>query len=104
MCLSNKQAPELEEVYTVDDSMILEVEKDLEDKADESDEDKPIYVLRLLLSTHIENEEDWPRSSIFQTRVCCNGQVDFIVIDGDNCTIIVFEDAVKKLGLKAEPH
>lgn len=44
MGLSNKQAHELEGVCTLDECMILKAEKDLEDQADESYEDKPIFV------------------------------------------------------------
>lgn len=59
MGLSNKQEPKLKvKVYVSDSAIILEVEKDLEDQANESDEDKPSYVLCPLLFTHVEKEED----------------------------------------------
>lgn len=46
-------------------SLILEVEKDLKDQAEETDEDLLVHVFRPLLSTHAIKEEDWCCSSIF---------------------------------------
>lgn len=54
--LSNKQ--DLEEVYILDQSMILEGKKIYEDEDSASNEDQPIYVPRPLLSTHAKKEED----------------------------------------------
>lgn len=44
------------------------------------------------------------RGRIFHTRVRCKGQLCSLVIDTRSCTNVVSEDAVKKLGLKVEPH
>ncbi|KAM5575250.1 hypothetical protein ABKV19_014275 [Rosa sericea] len=63
----------------------------------------PCLVLRPVLTTQKEHEEDW-RSNIFQTRVRCNGQLCNLVIDGGSCSNVISEEAVLKLGLPTEPH
>lgn len=53
--------------------MILEAKNVNEDEDSEPDEDKSIYVLCPILNTREKNEEDWHRSSIFQTWIRYNG-------------------------------
>lgn len=64
-----------------------------------------MYVLCSLLTTQeTDKEEDWRRSTIFQTGVCCNDQLFSMVIKGGSYTNFMSEDAYRKLGLKTKPH
>ena len=49
-------------------------------------------------------EKDWQRTSIFQTRVTCQGRLCTLIIDGGSCSNLASEELVEKLNLKTEDH
>ena len=52
----------------------------------------------------LNEEEDWRRTSIFQTRVACQGRLCTLIIDGGSCSNLASEELVEKLNLKTEDH
>ena len=59
-------------------------------------------VVRPLLA--VKEEEDWKRTSIFQTRVSCQGRLCTIIIDGGSNLNITSQELVKKLNLPTKRH
>ena len=52
----------------------------------------------------LNEEEDWRRTSIFQTHVACQGRLCTFIIDGGSCSNLASEKLVEKLNLKTEDH
>ncbi|RVX15355.1 Retrovirus-related Pol polyprotein from transposon 297 [Vitis vinifera] len=52
----------------------------------------------------LNEKEDWRRTSIFQTRVACQGRLCTLIIDGGSCSNLASEELVEKLNLKTEDH
>ncbi|RVX12056.1 hypothetical protein CK203_010779 [Vitis vinifera] len=52
----------------------------------------------------LNEEEDWRRTSIFQTRVACQGRLCTLIIDGGSCSNLASKELVEKLNLKTEDH
>ena len=52
----------------------------------------------------LNEEEDWRRTSIFQTRVACQGRLCTLIIDGGGYSNLASEELVEKLNLKTEDH
>lgn len=48
--------------------------------------------------------EDWRRTSIFQTLVCCDQETRKLIIDGGSSMNVVSESTVQRLKLPIEPH
>ena len=60
------------------------------------------FVVRPLLA--VKGEEDWRRTSIFQTRVSCQGRLCTTIIDGGSSLNISSQELVEKLNLPLERH
>ncbi|KAJ9698825.1 hypothetical protein PVL29_007754 [Vitis rotundifolia] len=52
----------------------------------------------------LNEEEDWRRTSIFQTHVACQGRLCTLIIDGGSCSNLASKELVEKLNLKTEDH
>ena len=52
----------------------------------------------------LNEEENWRHTSIFQTRVACQGRLCTLIIDGGSCSNLASEELVEKLNLKTEGH
>ena len=55
-------------------------------------------------SLEVKGEEDWRRTSIFQTSISCQGRLCTIIIDGGSNLNIASQELVEKLNLKAKRH
>ena len=74
---------------------------DLEDKEEDT---SYLSVVRRLLSAPKSQKEDWRRTSIFQTLVCCGQETRKLIIDGGSSMNVVSESTVQWLNLPTEPH
>ena len=52
----------------------------------------------------LNEEEDWQCTSIFRTRVACQGRLCTLIIDGGSCSNLTSKELVEKLNLKIEDH
>ena len=55
-------------------------------------------------SLEVKGEEDWRRTSIFQTSISCQGRLCTIIIDGGSNLNIASQELVEKLNLKTDRH
>ena len=62
------------------------------------------FIQPLVNILRLNEEEDWRRTSIFQTRVACQGRLCTLIIDGGSCSNLASEELVEKLNLKTEDH
>ncbi|RVW31891.1 Transposon Ty3-G Gag-Pol polyprotein [Vitis vinifera] len=90
--------PKEEETYNED-----EVSKEC-DYYDGMTEGHSLVVRPLLIVPKVKGEEDWRRTSIFQTRISCQGRLCTMIIDGGNSLNIASQELVEKLNLKTERH
>ena len=58
----------------------------------------------LLITLKQKDDPKIHRGRIFRTRVKCMEQICSLMINTESCTDVISEEAVKKLGLKVEPH
>ena len=63
-----------------------------------------LIVQPLLTVPKVKGEEDWRRTSIFQTRIFCQGRLCTMIIDGGSSLNIASQELVEKLNLKTERH
>ena len=63
-----------------------------------------LVVRPLLVVPKVKGEEDWRRTSIFQTHISCQGRLCTMIIDGGSSLNIVSQELVEKLNLKTERH
>ena len=52
----------------------------------------------------LNEEENWRHTSIFQTRVACQGRLCTLIIDGGSCSNLALDGLVEKLNLKTKGH
>ncbi|KAL6313353.1 hypothetical protein AAG906_001063 [Vitis piasezkii] len=90
--------PKEEETYNED-----EVSEEY-DYYDGMTEGHSLVVRPLLTVPKIKGEEDWRRTSIFQTRISCQGRLCTMIIDGGSSLNIASQELVEKLNLKTERH
>ena len=58
----------------------------------------------LLNISSLNEEKDWRRTSIFRTRVACQGRLCTLIIDGGSCSNLALEELVEKLNLKTKDN
>lgn len=75
-----------------------------DDLANSDEETFPSMVVRRVLSASKVKEEDWRRTTIFQTIVTCKKELLKLVIDGGSCMNVISASAVERLGLLTESH
>jgi hypothetical protein len=63
-----------------------------------------LFILRRILSAPLQQGEDWRRTSIFQTLVCCGDVTRKLIIDGSSCMNSIPEATVEKIKLSTELH
>ncbi|RVX07636.1 Transposon Ty3-I Gag-Pol polyprotein [Vitis vinifera] len=63
-----------------------------------------LVVRPLLTVPKVKGEEDWRRTSIFQTRISCQGRLCTMIIDEGSSLNIASQELVEKLNLKTERH
>ncbi|RVW75504.1 Transposon Ty3-I Gag-Pol polyprotein [Vitis vinifera] len=90
--------PKEEETYNED-----EVSEEC-DYYDGMTEGYSLVVRPLLTIPKVKGEEDWRRTSIFQTRISCQGRLCTMIIDGGSSLNIASQELVEKLNLKTERH
>ncbi|RVW97795.1 Retrovirus-related Pol polyprotein from transposon 297 [Vitis vinifera] len=90
--------PKEEETYNED-----EVSEEC-DYYDGMTEGHSLVVRPLLTVPKVKGEEDWRRTSIFQTRISCQGRLCTMIIDGGSSLNIASQELVEKLNLKTERH
>ena len=90
--------PKEEETYNED-----EVSEEC-DYYDGMTEGHSLVVRPLLAIPKVKEEEDWRRTSIFQTRIFCQGRLCTMIIDGGSSLNIVSQELVEKLNLKTERY
>ncbi|RVW75570.1 Transposon Ty3-G Gag-Pol polyprotein [Vitis vinifera] len=90
--------PKEEETYNED-----EVSEEC-DYYDGMTEGYSLVVRPLLTVPKVKGEEDWRRTSIFQTRISCQGRLCTMIIDGGSSLNIASQELVEKLNLKTERH
>ncbi|RVW15561.1 hypothetical protein CK203_077754 [Vitis vinifera] len=88
--------PKEEETYNED-----EVSEEC-DYYDGMTEGHSLVVRPLLTVPKVKGEEDWRRTSIFQTRISCQGRLCTMIIDGGSSLNIASQELVEKLNLKKE--
>ncbi|KAI5647939.1 hypothetical protein M9H77_33944 [Catharanthus roseus] len=87
--------------------VFLNAEEEIEDeKLERVDEEcyEPWYLVRCNDWKDDEEDNDWKRNNIFQTRVRCNGQLCNMVIDSGSCSTAISKNVVQKLGLETKLH
>ncbi|RVW78808.1 Transposon Ty3-I Gag-Pol polyprotein [Vitis vinifera] len=90
--------PKEEETYNED-----EVSEEF-DYYDGMTEGYSLVVRPLLTVPKVKGEEDWRRTSIFQTCISCQGRLCTMIIDGGSNLNIASQELVEKLNLKTERH
>ena len=50
----------------------------------------------------LNEEEDWRRTSVFRTRVACQGRLCTLIIDRGSCSNLTSKELVEKLNLKTK--
>ncbi|PIN26828.1 hypothetical protein CDL12_00415 [Handroanthus impetiginosus] len=93
---SNKPAP------TPQDGMAKLNTNDLEEETRE--DSSFLTVIRRSLIVPRRENEDWRRTTIFQTLVSCGKETRKLITDGGNNMNVVFEATVQRLKLLIEPH
>ena len=63
-----------------------------------------LVIRPLLVVSKVKGEEDWRHTSIFQTRISCQGRLCTMIIDGGSSLNIASQELVEKLNLKTERH
>ena len=74
-----------------------------DDLHEDCDDEECVGVVRLVLSTTIDND-NWKCTSIFHTIIQSGDKKCKLVIDGGSSMNIISKDVVKLLNLKVEPH
>ncbi|RVW83819.1 Transposon Ty3-G Gag-Pol polyprotein [Vitis vinifera] len=99
------EEPESElESYPKEEETYNEDEVSEECDYDGMTEGHSLVVRPLLTVPKVKGEEDWRRTSIFQTRISCQGRLCTMIIDGGNNLNIASQELVEKLNLKTERH
>nr|XP_027124342.1 uncharacterized protein LOC113741054 [Coffea arabica] len=76
----------------------------VDDLEEGEDDTSYLSVLRRLLSAPKSQKEDWRRTSIFQTLVCCGQETRKLIIDGGSSMNVVSESTVQRLNLPTKPY
>jgi len=77
-----------------------EVEEELEEEAMQGD----MLMVRRLLGSQIQPQDETQRENIFHTRCTINGKFCSLIVDGGSCTNVASSRLVCKLNLDTKPH
>ena len=56
----------------------------------------------LMTIPRLNEEEDWQRTSVFRTRVVCQGRLCTLIINRGSCSNLTSKELVEKLNLKTK--
>lgn len=92
-----------------DQDGVAEIQDDEDDDQYEEilttgDKNAPALMLRRVCLAPVGYEEPWLRTNIFRSTCTIKGKLCNVVIDSGSCRNVIFEEAVKKLGLKRDDH
>ena len=77
-----------------------EMEQELEEEAMQGD----MLMVRRILGSQMQPQDDTQRENIIHTRCTINGKLCSLIVDGGSCTNVASSRLVSKLNLDTKPH